>query len=1813
MNRGISQKSFKRYKFTSYPFCGIKWDIIDDDNTTITNDINDDISIASYYTSPTNITKNTKSTSNKTIKSGWLCGGNIYIEYIRSDRKMIDSILINNDNNTNNTNTNNTININNKNNRIKVLYPFIIELKCKDTDAINRICLASDSYEKQQKWINEIRRMEHMLKYILASCDSNVVPSPDIYDKAEVMNHRLVLENMSISVRMLTSLATYYQLLGPDGSLLDTIVFNNTHLYDKHAPILASILACCPHLRVLSLQSNFLTYKGLELLKSTLANCSEITNLDLSSNCLDDNAAPILSTVLSSLSQLQHLSLASNQLSSNCVEYLKITAMNLVSINLAHNMLGDGAIGILNMILYTRPVVLKYCNLSFCGLSDVGIQDLIMTIQSCSSLLYVNVRGAQMTPPTMTKFMDTVTRHHDSYAKFYHKGTTKKEFPLKAVMGGILMEDKSLVSSLTFKGLNAAVPYAGDSILIDQTVLRRKLEGFQDINGKEKLAIGDRPLVCLQVQLPIHINSVNDFMLALAEVLGVNTKQVRLISSTEVSGPEKVYSLTITIENLTSSPSFIYRNTVSGGFAGVRLDPWSNTSLEPVDIYKICSTLESMVEQSSPLLKVLGIRTAYIKRKNLNFGSDSKRSFISNGKDNSGEYCICHKNIVGGGPEIYGDFRVPLLPPSILVSHNYHYDGNVEDETIHLGLHFYPEKNKEEELLRNKINQTILKHKPKGKKSEKSRTKALIKEQNRMKMRSINEHLVGAIRALRTDDDLPDDSAKFWEGTLGNQRYKSYSNSVTQSAMDDEGIYINVGLRKNLCGAINDRDIQKMKGLKRLLAEKNVDSGRAGVYAERLLSNIASLKREAENITSRAQNPDDLDVLEDFLLSCAVIGYRGQETVDAINLRTELIRWGIQEQPKKFTGLLPSIKKKAYVTNLMISRDLTTLATITKKDDDSEESNLIIVAARNLVEEYEQLIVEINEALLESSLKGLEDVIAVAAYYNFACPELVEAQQVIEDLSKDHTKILGPLVAGIRDNNLRMIDDAFATIKYIGLTHPAVDLNLIRKIVLKNERLYQEDNIKVKMMKLSLAIKTGLKFDPSDLVQVYARAKSMKLKSDPLTDANLKLLEAQCKVYLGLNTQIRSIQEMLLTNDIEGLELLLSGKGEGRLVINALSGDMLNEWMRHLQDTIDGKHSLSKHVTINGILEKAARKVGKISGWKRRNFVLQGDMLTYFIPHNSKYGGTKKGCVRVTGGMLKRLKPEEVRGRLHCFEVQEGKDLSLIDAGLLEEVKKKVRAAQQEKMTQRLVNVIGDLLNSNSTVPSESNQVTTSTSFHSLMDDLIETINKVNKLGLLVDAELVSYTKKLTDEYLVKKFVKELVTAVKIIPQDLKLIISEAASLNIDKKNKYLMRLISISKRSTVEQQILRARGALELGMNTVYKKEIDYLDKIDYKKFDLREQTLLVAAILQYSGYETLKSLLFGLGLQPVLRLLSHTYSKCRIFYVNTEAMKLTELLMSIIKDTCSHIGSFKIMISDRRGYNSRYDLLNYTFLNLGASNVDDIIPDIRKKSNNQTDLFFTTKSLTKNIRQISFQKVQNCIQIFDILLVIMGDRNYDLLKKMNEKDIRKDNMSIVTLATDLIKMLAKNDSPFQEEAYLQLCKQLSCNANGPTNPTIDSRLRGWFLFSLYLHYFAPSSKIILFIAHFIGECLQAETIAYNNITTNNDDNNDTNDNNDDNDNDDDESIFNTGYNDHEKSRMIIKTVAYCQKLVSWLQAEYTSNDDDGNAIDETMTTTTVNSRHTRQGQDVKKADLKNLGQICDIVFNFKTVTIDVFRYYHS
>ena len=106
-------------------------------------------------------------------------------------------------------------------------------------------------------------------------------------------------------------------------------------------------------------------------------------------------------------------------------------------------------------------------------------------------------------------------------------------------------------------------------------------------------------------------------------------------------------------------------------------------------------------------------------------------------------------------------------------------------------------------------------------------------------------------------------------------------------------------------------------------------------------------------------------------------------------------------------------------------------------------------------------------------------------------------------------------------------------------------------------------------------------------------------------------------------------------------------------------------------------------IIMSGTLEKASRDPnngGIPKGWRHRWFVLNSQSLSYYI----RAGGEKKGTVRVKGGAIRRMSPEEAGGRPFCIELQEGRDLSVIDADLLDEARRLVRTARQKEIEENL-------------------------------------------------------------------------------------------------------------------------------------------------------------------------------------------------------------------------------------------------------------------------------------------------------------------------------------------------------------------------------------------------------------------------------------------------------------------------------------------------------------------------------------------------
>lgn len=175
---------------------------------------------------------------------------------------------------------------------------------------------------------------------------------------------------------------------------------------------------------------------------------------------------------------------------------------------------------------------------------------------------------------------------------------------------------------------------------------------------------------------------------------------------------------------------------------------------------------------------------------------------------------------------------------------------------------------------------------------------------------------------------------------------------------------------------------------------------------------------------------------------------------------------------------------------------------------------------------------------------------------------------------------------------------------------------------------------------------------------------------------NFKLVAGEVRKLGGLQVHETLLQELVDAGDVRQLKLFLSGRGTGTLVMSASTPEILEVWLNRLQQVCEGSteaHDNSSSV-ISGTLEKAARdpnpqNMGKLRGWRTRFFVLDRTNLTYF----TKLGGEKKGFVRVRGGAVRLMNPSETGGRQRCIELQEGRDISIINPDLIGKAEKLVK------------------------------------------------------------------------------------------------------------------------------------------------------------------------------------------------------------------------------------------------------------------------------------------------------------------------------------------------------------------------------------------------------------------------------------------------------------------------------------------------------------------------------------------------------------
>lgn len=210
------------------------------------------------------------------------------------------------------------------------------------------------------------------------------------------------------------------------------------------------------------------------------------------------------------------------------------------------------------------------------------------------------------------------------------------------------------------------------------------------------------------------------------------------------------------------------------------------------------------------------------------------------------------------------------------------------------------------------------------------------------KRRVVSEQLISGIRQLYRDKEIPSNIAKFWEGALGNhESFRKRCIHGLAQAVNDDGVFVAVGKRKSLFEAMFRRDssaivahLQELKltstpskdsptmkeGFVTINAIDSSSQGIVALLAERLYYEILSLQKDSKSLNVVATHPNQLSLIEDFLLLCGKIGYPGPEMFDSISRRQNLLSRGLKDYPLDFKSKLQMTKQKALIANLMISR-----------------------------------------------------------------------------------------------------------------------------------------------------------------------------------------------------------------------------------------------------------------------------------------------------------------------------------------------------------------------------------------------------------------------------------------------------------------------------------------------------------------------------------------------------------------------------------------------------------------------------------------------------------------------------------------------------------------------------------------------------------------------------------------------------------------------------------------------------------------------------------------------------------------------------
>ena len=1680
---GVPSGNFQIRYFQLLPFCGLRWSF----QKTLENDTE---------------------AKQENANSSWLFGGRIKVEKVTKESAITyDSV----------------------DPSVPMIYPFLLYLRFNDD--VTQIRLASTSEMERETWLQHIQQFSSMQNYLIGCSEFDCVPSKKIFDAVSNVKHRsgIDLEDELISISSLLSIQSYINLSTPHGSVLQLLKLKHCALDDSHAQSLSAILNLTPHLYTLCLAENNLSDKGITELSSSIVKIKSLKDIDLAGNNIGDSGFNALIQSLVLCEDLKTLDMSRNILTAASIKpltsRLATHSSKFSHLGLAYNNLGDGVAAVVTLLMHNKPSLLQVCDISFCGMTDLGVREISSSIPFCTSLRSLILRGNFVAPNTMVQLIESVAQHQNNFSS-YRRGNLDG---MTLHVGGV--ENNSCSPKcLPFQSIRRSVPHIGDRTLLRHVLMRKKIM----VDNEDKNIEDMMPLVKMRIKLPSYLYTVEEVLDRIIEFIGAYTGQLRIISMSDFDNISRTCYLVFTLDEPSQESDYLRSSGVFVPKVYRKLSPKNmheifvrSIPLQQPSVNEMLEILRSKAESSDYLLQKLGVQTLSIKLPS----ADDDFSLTFN-------YDI--KTLVDKLDHEY----LPALTPMALSQGDViasEIETDVNDQSLH---NLASLRLLKEQLDRAEIFSSKEKSKRLMEESMRKREKRQSNISKRIERRNHNELLIVSIRDLKKNNEIGTNIAQFWEGALGNASYKPFMMDELKLALNENGIFHAVGQCQQLFNAMHVRDMPIIATSIMKVKDENLTlNGAVHIkFGERLLSDLLTIQRDAINLHSLAHEAEDVAIVEDFLLTCGKAGYGGPEMFAAVELRQKLVIIASKENPELMKTEIDFIKHRALLSNLLISRDFEGLKNALKNVSELGDERVLglpeVFAAKKLIQDSTGLFADVKEAIRSKNIINIIEVLANAAYLGLSrSDELISrAEEELSRLSSNPKTLLFPVLIGLRENNLLAVDDALSTAFTMGWRISALASNIPAKIIRKKIQLGAEEEVKSQLIRLALSIKNGFRVNLSELFQLMRKAKKMNLAADPSLHVYFRTVHAHMSKNAGLCKQEEAIQRMIEENNIDGLEELLSGRGTGKLVVNAPSMELAAEWMDILSKAAENtlpEGSAENDVLMVGTMEKAARSdTGTLRGWRHRYFILQNGVLSYFTSR----GGEKKGAVRVIGGKIRPLTSEDVAGRQYSFELQEGKDMSVIDEDLLEEARKLVTTSKIGGL-ERAVDI-------------------------AIRSDSIETIKNVLKQISAADEVNLHFVRK-AKENLKKlenrKLKLDLRKAARnVIPGGyMQELIQNAMHAQIDPNNFLLSHLIKIAGQSEVTQYILRARGAMLSFDEIGFRRSITALSRFDVKRFSMRDSRMITAVVIQHSAYKILRNHDNGENLTMLCRFVVHALSCCRAFMVETEPMQLGRLLVSLNSHS-NAAQNTQIVSTGLNSYadeskkmhthnNSQYSLDRFPNLSVPEAVKSSVTssaffswkkkaPSVNEVASQAaiTDMLsFSSKPITKPLlNDLSSSDRSYSLKAFIALQAVMGD--CPLKKVVASKDnILKPRGDVAWVASDLCEV-GRNNALLRDELYIQICKQISGNSK------VLHRLRGCLLFSAYIHAFPPSTALLPYLKNFMTNLSANEAAmisTFSEIDPNSEDNYTAKD-------------YKSKRDELSTRHTVIKIVTYCLKVLNKVES---------------------------------------------------------------